>query len=41
MSLTKIIHKLKDYKKSPKTLQRYNNLITRLNIGLTICLKMM
>ena len=33
-SLTKIISKLKDYKKAPEKLQIYNGLITCLNIGL-------
>ena len=33
-SLIKIMKKLKDYKKNPEKLQMYNNLITRLNIGL-------
>ena len=33
-SLTKIINKLKDYKKNPETRKRHNSLITRLNIGL-------
>ena len=33
-SLIKVMKKLKDYKKNPEKLQMYNNLITRLNIGL-------
>ena len=33
-SLIKVMKKLKDYKKTPEKLQMYNNLITRLNIGL-------
>ena len=33
-SLSEIINKLKDYRKNPEKLQRYNSLITRLNIGL-------
>ena len=33
-SLSEIINKLKDYTKNPEKLQRYNSLITRLNIGL-------
>ena len=33
-SLIKIINKLKDYKKSPETLQKYNSLMVHLIIGL-------
>ena len=33
-SLIKIMNKLKKYKEDPKKSQMYNNLITRLNVGL-------
>ena len=33
-SLIKIMNKLKKYKEDPKKRQMYNNLITRLNVGL-------